>query len=263
MARMRAVNPDWDFVRLDEGPIEPCEGLDRLSVQALSDWVRLCALEEHGGVWLDATVVCVRPLEAWVDLGLDNLQGFSAWHPKVMGSWAMAAPPRHPLVSAWKAELRRAIGMGFDAYKRRAPPSARSYGTWARLPYMTVYACYLVACERTGLEARLTSSVLGAGAPYAYMHSWAWTPLGSRALKKERAPASMPALVKIGKYQRKCLRAFSCVEGSFWAELGLCESPPVARTEAHDVRDFALSVVGGWLCLAADVGLSITSSFRR
>ena len=255
MARMRAANPHWDFVRLgDDAQVEPCEGLDRLGPQHRSDWVRLCALEEHGGVWLDATVVCVRPLEAWVDLGLDNLQGFSAWHPEVLENWALASPPRHPLVSAWKAELRRAIGMGYAEYQASAPPAALRHGLRFRLPYLTAFACYRVAAEETGLAARTSPSFDG---PYAYMYDWAWTLWGCRALKSARAPQDLPLLLKIGKYQRRGLRRYPCVEGSPWDLLGLDEALP--RTEAHDLRDFAISLVGAWLGLAMDAGLAIST----
>jgi hypothetical protein len=252
MARMRALNLGWNFVRLDGAPVEPCEGLDRLSVQALSDWVRVCALEKHGGVWLDATVVCVRPLEAWVDLGLDNLQGFTAWHPKILESWALAAPPRHPLVSAWKAELRRAIGMGFDAYKRRAPAAARLHGLRFLLPYLTAYACYRVAAEETGLAARTTPArdgpiAFSATGPLAFR-----TRLAGRALKIERAPGRPPPLIKINGFLRGSLPRLPCVEGSLWAGLGLCVLPLEPRTRAHDLRDAAVGVVAGWFSLFMD-----------
>ena len=151
IGRMRDLHPGWDLVRLEETDVEECEGLDRLgSLQHLSDWIRLCALEEHGGVYLDASVACVRPVEEWIDLALGEVQGFSGfWGEGSLENWAVAAPPRHPLVCAWRAELRRAIALGFDEYKKQAPAAARRYGPALRLPYLTAYACYLAASYTT------------------------------------------------------------------------------------------------------------------
>jgi len=249
--RMHRLHPDWDLVRLEEMEVEECEGLDRLeSLANRSDWVRLCALEEYGGVYLDASVACVGPVEEWVDLDLGEVQGFSGfWGEGTLETWALAAPPRHPLIRAWRDELRRAMALGFNEYKKQAPAAARRYGPTMRLPYLTVYACYLVASEQTGLRARTRPSPDG---PYRYMHEWGWTPLGVRALVQERMPPRPPPLIKVGRYQRKWLRRFRAVEGSYWEHLGLCDDAKPRRA-AHDVYDFFAGLLGAWLCLGTDV----------
>ena len=43
---------------------------DRSGRAAQSDVVRLNVLANHGGVWADATVACMQPLDLWLDAAL-------------------------------------------------------------------------------------------------------------------------------------------------------------------------------------------------
>lgn len=70
----RRVNPDWRVVALDRDSLsdwvdlKSVIDLDRsdLTVQKFSAITRLCLLRRYGGVWTDATVCCLRPLDAWL-----------------------------------------------------------------------------------------------------------------------------------------------------------------------------------------------------
>ena len=92
----------------------------------------------RGGVWIDATIVALRPVTDWVDLTDDaELQCFrtgprsdesgpcpmTADHPDVLENWALAlglsppegppaCPPQSPLVCAWFREFDGAVRMG-------------------------------------------------------------------------------------------------------------------------------------------------------
>jgi hypothetical protein len=159
LRRIASVHPDWRVSVMSECE-EPCPGLEALRVEHQSDWARICAIERHGGVWLDASCVCVRPVSAWVDMDRHEVQGFSApgEGERVLENWAFAAPVGHPLVVAWKRQLRRAIVMGFDAFRDTLPAWLEAHPVYAFLPYLTMHACYLLASHETGLRATMSKA---------------------------------------------------------------------------------------------------------
>src|ERR1700736_2319609 len=79
------ANPDWQFRCLDAGSIGKfipiCDYINprrqTLTAASLSDLVRLLLLREFGGVWVDATLLCNRPLDEWLP-GLMS-EGFFAF----------------------------------------------------------------------------------------------------------------------------------------------------------------------------------------
>ncbi|MDX3901012.1 MAG: capsular polysaccharide synthesis protein [Sphingobium sp.] len=104
-----AQNPGWEMRVLDAGsalhhaPALADFDLDRRSVTAasLSDLLRLSLLHEYGGVWLDATVFCNRPLDDWLPDCME--EGFFAFHrpDRPLASWFLAAVPHDPIIARW------------------------------------------------------------------------------------------------------------------------------------------------------------------
>lgn len=73
-----------------------------LTVQKISNIVRLCLLRRYGGIWADATVFCLRPLDSWV---MDYYTtGFCAFRnpapDRLMSNWFMAAEKDNPILAA-------------------------------------------------------------------------------------------------------------------------------------------------------------------
>lgn len=70
----RRLNPEWRVVSLDQHTvhdwIELADAIDLrrrdLTVQKISAIARLCLLRRYGGVWTDATVFCLLPLDRWL-----------------------------------------------------------------------------------------------------------------------------------------------------------------------------------------------------
>ena len=166
MKKIKEINPDFTVTVFDD-TIEEHENLKDLSVQWLSDWVRICAIEKYGGVWLDATLIPVDPVKKWFDMKSDQLQGFSApFADDCLENWAFAAPPKHPLVVAWKQEFKRAIATGFETYKNQLPDWLKKHVIYNWLPYLTMHACYLVVSNDLRKSATLKPSCDG---PFAYL----------------------------------------------------------------------------------------------
>lgn len=106
-----ARNPGWEVRCLDRhsvaryAPALTDFDLDSRSVTAasLSDIVRLSLLHEYGGVWVDATVFCNRPLDEWLPGHM--AEGFFAFDrpDRPLASWFLAAAPYDPVIARWFA----------------------------------------------------------------------------------------------------------------------------------------------------------------
>lgn len=102
-------NPEWTIVRLDSSNLAAYMDTHILtthkpSPQASSDIVRLQVLAAYGGVWADATLVCMRPLDGWIDSALKPC-GFWMYHGRDKGrgpcSWFMVSRPGSVTITKW------------------------------------------------------------------------------------------------------------------------------------------------------------------
>jgi hypothetical protein len=108
-----ACNPGWQVRCLDARdveqyvPLREHVDLERqvITHASLSDIVRILLLHEYGGVWVDATLLCNRPLDEW--LGEMTGEGFFAFaNPapdRPLSSWFLAATPGNGLITRWCA----------------------------------------------------------------------------------------------------------------------------------------------------------------
>ncbi len=90
------MNKDFDVILLDKNNLKKYLELDQriernknLSIQALSDIIRINLLSLHGGIWVDATCYCMRPINSWIDKYLEN------------GFFAFASPGPDRMISSW------------------------------------------------------------------------------------------------------------------------------------------------------------------
>jgi len=160
IALMRDGNPGWKVTVLHEGvegfekpPATDAAKIDFRNNNALmADWYRLAAVYQHGGVWMDASIIPVHSAEStWLNLSFDGLTGFrcqdtthSDTVPDCMESFVFAAPPRNPLVKAWLDELRKAITMGCAAYGGTVDAVVRGDTS---LPRLCVYVAFKQAAS--------------------------------------------------------------------------------------------------------------------
>ena len=88
-------NPGWEIIFLDENnlpdyiTIKPMQ----ITTQALSDIIRINLLAKYGGIWVDATCFCTKPLDSWIERYVT--QGFFAFEKpgddRMLSSWFMAS----------------------------------------------------------------------------------------------------------------------------------------------------------------------------
>jgi hypothetical protein len=104
-------NPGWEFRCLDATSIERYVGLGQhidlnrqsLTAPSLSDILRILLLREFGGVWVDATLCCNRPLDEWLTgVMAEGFFAFAAPGPdRPLSSWFLSAASDNYLISSW------------------------------------------------------------------------------------------------------------------------------------------------------------------
>lgn len=112
-------NPDWKVIHLDADNLKDYisdieyiyDKQKNITMQAISDIIRLSLLKNHGGVWADSTMLCMQPLNHWVydaikPSGIWMYHGHGAGLPKEIGpaSWFIISEPSNPLIIKWKLE---------------------------------------------------------------------------------------------------------------------------------------------------------------
>ena len=111
-------NPAWDINLLDSATVGEKVKLPsalktlNLPLPALSDVIRICLLRQYGGVWADATLWCVRPLDDWID-NVCVRTGFFAYDKpgpdRPISSWFLAAGKECRIVDIWYSAVLRLL----------------------------------------------------------------------------------------------------------------------------------------------------------
>lgn len=120
----RKFNPTYEITVLDKETVgqyvDEIDLADRhYSVQKYSDMVRVEVLSKNGGIWMDASIVCYKPLD-WIQkvqqknkvefVGFysseNTLPEFKSTSP-VIENWCFACVPNSTLVKDWAKEFKR------------------------------------------------------------------------------------------------------------------------------------------------------------
>ena len=173
---MRECNPGIPIKLINEDRItrKLPKGATFPMVAHKCDWLRLCALYECGGVYMDVSCVCLKSVDTWPRYS-DRLCGFSQpWYrwgiydkfPTLENSM-LCAPPGDPFVLLWIEEIEVAAVEGFETYCNKIHEADK--GQLADLtllpkvndrligflPYLTPYLCfrvaYIKACRTPGV----------------------------------------------------------------------------------------------------------------
>jgi hypothetical protein len=117
LASWRRHHPDWTIVELNAETLADWVDLDEilpngkwknLPPAGLSDIVRSELLATYGGVWVDSSLYCTRPLEEWLPHNIPN--GFFAFSrpgvDRLLASWFIATIPDHYLMHEWRRRVR-------------------------------------------------------------------------------------------------------------------------------------------------------------
>lgn len=106
------MNPEWDVRILEWADVEAYftqQGIDagKMSFNGVANIVRLAQLAEHGGVWVDAYTVPLRPLDAFLPDLMPT--GFFVYHDpyrkRMSENWFIASVAGHPLAEGWRDKM--------------------------------------------------------------------------------------------------------------------------------------------------------------
>lgn len=114
-------NPTWNIILLDKNNIFLyLDDIDYLynskkniTVQALSDIIRLNILNKYGGVWADATLLCMQSLNHWI-YEVINKTGFWMYHGtkkpllnNAACSWFLISKKNNYIIKTWSEECNK------------------------------------------------------------------------------------------------------------------------------------------------------------
>jgi len=161
---VRVLNQDtfWNYISREDLP----QGFDSLKIQHRSDAIRLALLVKYGGVWLDATVLLLRPLSMFIQEADPSsrffyvnrgLQGLPTVDPTKYSekrytadfhveNWFFAVPPKDPLMIRTLNCVKRLHQEGDtkhltdyrDVFTNRQIDDLHALGEWA---YIATDAC--------------------------------------------------------------------------------------------------------------------------
>lgn len=104
-------NPAWNVILLDENNLADYHliKLPDIAPQAQSDIIRINLLATHGGVWVDATCFCMKPLDTWI--GGCMATGFFAFNKpgpdRMIASWFLACNKNNYIAAVYQKEVNR------------------------------------------------------------------------------------------------------------------------------------------------------------
>jgi hypothetical protein len=105
-------NPGWNVVELDQHNLSTWVDLPAivggnrpdLTRQATSDIVRINLLATHGGIWVDSTCFCCKPLDEWIGDSIGA--GFFAFEnpgaDRLLSSWFLASQASCELTARYR-----------------------------------------------------------------------------------------------------------------------------------------------------------------
>ncbi|WP_236042419.1 capsular polysaccharide synthesis protein [Roseibium aggregatum] len=194
----RDMNPDWEVTVLDAKThldwIEMPELPDTIALSHYADVLRVSLLERYGGVWVDATIFCSRPLEDWLPV-LTAQSGFFAfsWIPKdrdfikggpkrTIGNWFLASEPAGTVISAWALTTRNYwVGRKKakyyfwhnDSFEWLLLVNRAVRQAWARTPHMGALGPHLAFHYlTTGKDDKEMRAILTSGVIPLHKLSW-------------------------------------------------------------------------------------------
>jgi hypothetical protein len=106
-------NPEWKIHYIDLANLKDyVNDIDyiydeqkKISPQATSDIIRLSLLKNHGGIWADATMLCMQPLDHWVYEAVEPSQFWMYHaHGSDPASWFIISQKGEYIISKWKEE---------------------------------------------------------------------------------------------------------------------------------------------------------------
>lgn len=186
----KQYNPDWKVVVLNKKNLKQYVSIaDRYvnhplfndSHARFTDLVRLCALAEHGGVWIDASIILTERLEKWLFAKEAEFVGFylesftTMSSSPVIESWFLVSQKDSMFMRLWRDEFL-SISM-FDSVKQYTDSRRRMGVNYQKISdpeYLAIHvsAQKVLQIDRYPLDRLLLYKA--EDGPYKYLKDTNW-----------------------------------------------------------------------------------------
>jgi hypothetical protein len=157
----RKYNPRYEIVVLNKKKIElliPFFNLKHNNIERYSDMVRLEILAKYGGIWMDASIVCYKPIDWIREVQQKHNVEFVGFYSSymtipefmktspVIESWCFACTPQSKLMMDWLEEFK--LINKFSTLKEYLGSLDADLQNLAIPEYLTVYASLQEVLQR-------------------------------------------------------------------------------------------------------------------
>lgn len=192
----RYHNPTYEIIILNTNNLDKyiTDGSKLLSLKRssdstarLSDFIRLHAIAEHGGVWMDASIICYSSLD---DLFYDNskyyktMDYFGYYIPNfttnykypIIESWFFAAPNNSVFLKLWRDEFMKCNNYNnISDYIQNIRDSGIDLQNLSSPEYLAIHASAQVVLQTVYDSKKYKQILLDANAgPYKYLSDNDW-----------------------------------------------------------------------------------------
>lgn len=191
----------------------------KITPQQKADLLRFDLLYEHGGIWLDASILIYENLD-WIQELIDQQKtaSFAYYRAKnttrldspIIENWLLATAPKQPLFKAWFEELVHALAITPKCYiqdlKQNDAQSANLFQNIGNLEYLVAY----VACQKIMRTIKPSISLVNCdenALAYQVKNRWVKEKVLIELAVTQR-PQPFPYLIKLTKKERNFLEKF-------------------------------------------------------
>lgn len=187
-------NPTYEIIILNSNNLDKyiTDGSKLLSLKRsadsnarLSDYIRLYALAEHGGVWMDASIICYGSLDnLFYDNGAAHIDYFGYYLPNfttnynypIIESWFFAAPANSIFLQLWKDEFMKSNDYDHVRdYIQNIRDSGIDLQNLSNPEYLTIHASAQVVLQTKYDSKKYKQILLDATAgPFKYQSDNDW-----------------------------------------------------------------------------------------
>lgn len=130
LSSCKKYNSNYNIVELDDQNIKKYIEINSLlnnkniTTTSLSDIIRIMLLKKYGGIWIDATILCLKSFDDWL---LDYVQmGFFAFELKcdrIISSWFIYGEKDNYIIDKWYSSVMDYLKNSFEIGIENCPIS--------------------------------------------------------------------------------------------------------------------------------------------
>lgn len=159
--KIKHLNPSYEVFFLNAHTITEHStvnfyDLPEITPQLKSDLIRLDLLSNHGGFWLDASIITYESLDWIQSLVIENKTDSFGYYRKkntlnfnypVIETWLIATTKNNDFITAWKQELLKAIELSPQKYVDFVKNSYSNHADYFQKIGQPVYLCAYIAAQ--------------------------------------------------------------------------------------------------------------------